>query len=735
MISSSAAVYVSLLGLSATTTGVVARYAWRRREEPGARPFAGFMATVTVWSICAAATMLTRDPGTHAVFERIIWIALAFVPVFWLWFALTYIGYDEFVSRRNLLLLSVIPLVSSVLGLLPPFQHLVWTVEGIYVFQGVATAGFDAGILYWVTVIYGYGLILVGMAVLVWLVIVSDYLFADQAALLMVGIVVAIAGSLLTLFGVVPVRGFSYTPYAFTATGLSFGYALFRQRLFELIPATRRLGRDTAIATLDDGILILDNNYHIIYLNPEAANVLNCDLRSVLGMPTADLIDTSDIEFDAPDALAELHIDGRFYEVRTSRITDRTDRGIGYTLVLHDVTARKRREHRLRRQRDELEALDRLNELVRDVTRAFMSTTSRSAIEETVCDRFRASDLYAEASIVLDPTDEIVVGDGGVDAEGPGTPMVLPTVVTTGTELVVPEVLPDVLETEHGSWVIVPLGYGTSLYGALVLYATRPDAFASRELAVLSQFGDTLSQAIDAVENRRLLLADTVIELEFRCPDAALADIANDTDSRLSLAGLVPASEGEILVYCYTDGSPERVVNAADGVEGVASARIADIADSTEGVVEFVLSGRSALLALSAGGANVRTAEAIEEHRVVVEVAPETDIQALIEHVRESCPGATLAAKRNLDRPVATGLREALPADALAKLTDRQREVLEAAYRAGYFRWPRDRTAEEVAESIDISSPTLHKHLRHAEERLFEELFETADTEQPRRRE
>ncbi|PSQ04409.1 hypothetical protein BRC95_08240 [Halobacteriales archaeon QS_5_68_33] len=44
-------------------------------------------------------------------------------------------------------------------------------------------------------------------------------------------------------------------------------------------------------------------------------------------------------------------------------------------------------------------------------------------------------------------------------------------------------------------------------------------------------------------------------------------------------------------------------------------------------------------------------------------------------------------------------------------MTDRQREALEAAFRAGYFHWLRDSTAEEVAESLDIASPTLHSHI------------------------
>ncbi|MFC7027627.1 helix-turn-helix domain-containing protein [Halomicroarcula sp. GCM10025710] len=47
-------------------------------------------------------------------------------------------------------------------------------------------------------------------------------------------------------------------------------------------------------------------------------------------------------------------------------------------------------------------------------------------------------------------------------------------------------------------------------------------------------------------------------------------------------------------------------------------------------------------------------------------------------------------------------------------MTDRQAEILRAAYLAGYYAWPRDTTAEELAESLDISSPTLHQHLRRA---------------------
>jgi len=68
--------------------------------------------------------------------------------------------------------------------------------------------------------------------------------------------------------------------------------------------------------------------------------------------------------------------------------------------------------------------------------------------------------------------------------------------------------------------------------------------------------------------------------------------------------------------------------------------------------------------------------------------------------------------------------RDALPDETLEELTDRQQEVLEAALRSGYFEWPRESTAEEVADSLDISSPTLHNHLRKAENQILSSVLD-----------
>ncbi|RKS82763.1 putative DNA binding protein [Haloarcula quadrata] len=57
------------------------------------------------------------------------------------------------------------------------------------------------------------------------------------------------------------------------------------------------------------------------------------------------------------------------------------------------------------------------------------------------------------------------------------------------------------------------------------------------------------------------------------------------------------------------------------------------------------------------------------------------------------------------------------------KLSDKQLEVLETAYRMGYFKVPQEVTAEEIASELDISRSTLSERLRRVEHNFCELLF------------
>ena len=55
-------------------------------------------------------------------------------------------------------------------------------------------------------------------------------------------------------------------------------------------------------------------------------------------------------------------------------------------------------------------------------------------------------------------------------------------------------------------------------------------------------------------------------------------------------------------------------------------------------------------------------------------------------------------------------------------LTERQREILEAAVESGYYEEPRGATHEEIARKVGVSAGTVGEHLRKVEEKVLSSL-------------
>jgi len=106
---------------------------------------------------------------------------------------------------------------------------------------------------------------------------------------------------------------------------------------------------------------------------------------------------------------------------------------------------------------------------------------------------------------------------------------------------------------------------------------------------------------------------------------------------------------------------------------------------------------------------------------VTVTLPYETGVREYVETVTDALTGVELVTKRYLSVDWQDDPMVAAAVD--SSLTDRQRETLRMAFHAGYFDWPRNASADAVAEELGIVQSTFSQHLRTAERKLLAELF------------
>jgi PAS domain S-box-containing protein len=427
------------------------------------------------------------------------------------------------------------------------------------------------------------------------------------------------------------------------------------------------------------------------------------------------------------------------------RVVDRGDDGrpLRAVGVHQDVTEHKERQRELETQRDELATLAQVHGLIHDVIGALGSAATRSAIEETVCDRLVESDLYQlawigereGASTQLRCTTAAGADDSYLDivsersASGDGNPGA--DAIRTGETQVVHDIETDdrvaswrdeALAREFRSALAVPLVHDEAIHGVLAVYANRPEAFSGRAVDAFSVLGEMVGFAYTAVQNRQLLAHDRVVEMEFQSTsaDAYPLGIAREHDCLFRRSGSVDIEDG-VLEYITVEGAaPDTVLPDLVDHELVVEGRVIR-ADGDSGVVELRARGTYQTLLLDVG---VRTVDIVADGdrvTVIVEAPLDAEPRTILDTLSEHAPGFELVVKQARDRQPTD---EADSASLQEELTERQQEVLRSAYLAGYYEWPRDTNAEELADTLDIASSTLHQHLRRAERNLLDRLLD-----------
>ncbi|SEV82266.1 bacterio-opsin activator domain-containing protein [Natrinema salifodinae] len=286
------------------------------------------------------------------------------------------------------------------------------------------------------------------------------------------------------------------------------------------------------------------------------------------------------------------------------------------------------------------------------------------------------------------------------------------------------------LERGFRSVLCVPIASGGVRHGTLTVYADRPSAFDDRTERACEHLAGIAGAAIGTIETTRALLADGITELEVALRDETepLSAIARRLGRRIDVRSVIPRSSGGSTVFCtVSETDSDAVRDAIESLSAVES--IASVSPTNgETALELVLTDDTVARAVADAGGVLRSLAPVDDRaRLTIELGTPVAVRSFVRALERTYPGTELVARRERDRP----LRSTRPKpfdDLAAHLSERQRRTLEAAYYGGFFEWPRERTGEEVAESLGVSQPTFSRHLRLAQRKLFALLFdETQD--------
>jgi PAS domain S-box-containing protein len=326
----------------------LALYAWGRRGGRAAVfTFALLTFACAVWALGDALIWMSADLKL-----QYLWLLLLArpgaeaVPPLAFLFAAQYTGWSRWLTRRKLLLLATPPIATVLLTWTNGWHHLMYSGTYQTEWHGVAAMILEGGRLYFPLNLYDDALTLAAVILIVMALIRSPERYRGQMTALLVAMGIPLAANVVHVLHPTPADP---TPIALGPSGLVLAWAIFRHGLLDVIPAARH----TIIENMSDAVLVLDQSYRLVDLNPAARRLVARAGTNAIGQPLGELLPESARSLSVAIAGAELReaevaLDGRDYELRISPVLNKEGAVTGRVLLLHDITEQKQTREALR---------------------------------------------------------------------------------------------------------------------------------------------------------------------------------------------------------------------------------------------------------------------------------------------------------------------------------------------------------------------------------------------------
>lgn len=336
---------------------------WRHRTRPIATTFLVLMSALAWWSLA-----VVLEHASLGLSAKIFWVKMSYpgivtLPTTWLVFTLQYADKEKWLTRRNLAILTVLPVLTLVMVWTNDTYHLMWKNFWLDTSLSPPVDAVTHNIWFWVQAIYSYLLLLLGTLTLLSVFLRSSGIYRKQVGTMLLATAVPWVANFLYIAGIEPFSVVDPTPLAFAISGIAFLWGLSRLQLLDIMP----IAYEAIFKNIADGVVVLDTQNRVIELNPAAQRMVARKRADTIGQPyslvlpgQAGLLPLKPemTEMQAVIALGEGQTQ-RYYGVSISPINTK-QRFSGHLVLLHDDTERVKAEVESReRVRLETELIER----------------------------------------------------------------------------------------------------------------------------------------------------------------------------------------------------------------------------------------------------------------------------------------------------------------------------------------------------------------------------------------
>lgn len=337
----------------------VARY----RSDPVASSFLVLMAALAAWSLAVGLEHASVELPAKVFWLKMSYFGILSVPPLWVVLTVRYVRAERWLTRRALVLMSIIPAITFVMVWTNDVHHLMWREIWLDTSFSPPVDDVTHGAWFWFQAVYSYLLVIFGTLVLAREFGRETGVHRKWVGIMLLAALVPWAANLLYITPVSVFQVLDPTPLAFVITGLVFSLGLFRLRLFNIMP----VAHEAVFSHMSDGVVVLDTDGVVVELNPAAESIIGLHRAEAIGRAYGSVLPAlaGRLEFTSEYTDSQFGVslgDGdatRHFTVSPSSIVGKGQFN-GCLLLLHDDTERVRTESAVReRIRLEAELLER----------------------------------------------------------------------------------------------------------------------------------------------------------------------------------------------------------------------------------------------------------------------------------------------------------------------------------------------------------------------------------------